>query len=230
MDEFERQHGWTITGMQEAIMTMTFRRDLQVVCDTSAFGTNRTADGSQLVKTPALKLFLSETARERTPSSLRVITEAFMRATEMQVSSVPPDLIKISELLRCVSDSWQRANTVAEDFRRLSLHFPAEIHVLPKHRLLATSWILLPALGTKLEVTFELGLYSQERPSTVTVRPRATVIYGEQFKEAKMQKLLAHRVPSCLPTPAGQQGRSWITAVRELCDGLMGKDREAWLV
>jgi kinetochore protein Spc7/SPC105 len=228
VDALEKKYGWTISAVSGSTLTMTYQRDIQLIFDVLSFLPN---DGSR----PAMKL-------ENSPIELSYIANCGDYHVQQLTASrnfvllnlkallggLQQSATKVKDFLALISEAWNKANTIEEDIRLLSLHCPTEATISDSgghhENLLVKSTLLLPPRATKVEVAFNATFGSEGRLDTVSVEPEAKVVYGEQLDERKMSEFLAGKIAgNVLP---GMRG-GWGVAVRGLGERLTARGKKA---
>lgn len=200
---------------------MIFQRELQLSYDISTLTKHVEPGQVQGGHGPIVKLSYSEDARAKTPAPVQTIKDVFVQTMNQQVvHKTPRGATDLPKLLAFVSDLWRKAGLVAEEYRLLSLHYPTQVNLTQEDALSIRSTILLPGLGTKLQLTFEVSLLDEESQSSIKISSQVAIVYGEQLAPLKMQEFLARRVGRFFSISEEQKERRWVTAVKELCGKL----------
>jgi len=86
--------------------------------------------------------------------------------------------------------------------------------------------MVLPVVGTKMLVNFELLAAVENMEMLVKVLLRAKVVYGEKYKEDKMTEFLRGRVDSDISEAEKHGVGSWADAVKDLRNRLIAQGRK----
>lgn len=89
-----------------------------------------------------------------------------------------------------MKNGWTTALAVAEGVRWLDHNHVTEESILSDERMAIRADMLLPALQTKVRVTFDIGVALAARAVETEVAVRAEVVYGEKYGEEKMGAFL----------------------------------------
>lgn len=219
VDEIEKEHGWTITGISGTMVSMTYRREIEVAFDIGAFQDAKT--------TSHVDLRYIAADREKSPQPNSVEKDFFVQCIRDYVRGLVESRAKISTLLRAIGAGWDKANAAADDIRLLNCTFPTEVARTGDSSVAATIDMLLVPLGTKVQLT--LGLQSQPTPDGIEFRvmPTAQVIYGEHFKIDKICEYLSTRLGERITTKKENEAvESWSDVVVELHERLVARGRK----
>ncbi|KAK8103891.1 chromosome segregation protein [Apiospora kogelbergensis] len=219
VDEIEKEHGWTITGISGTMVSMTYRREIEVAFDIGAFQDAKT--------TSHVDLRYIAADREKNPQPNSVEKDFFVQCIRDYVRGLVESRAKISTLLRAIGAGWDKANAAADDIRLLNCTFPTEVARTGDSSVAATIDMLLVPLGTKVQLT--LGLQSQPTPDGIEFRvmPTAQVIYGEHFKIDKICEYLSTRLGERITTKKENEAvESWSDVVVELHERLVARGRK----
>lgn len=190
---------------------MNYAHQLQLLFQPTAFADPNNPNNNS--KTDShLPLSLKSLTAEP-DSELPTTHRFFLQSLRYTLHSVPQDSTPISHLLNTISSTWLTAQNISETERRLSLSFPTTTRILSDERLAVEATFLVPAVRTKVRVSFEVVaavIVGTQGPAT-SVECKAEVVYGEPFDEAKMRRVLEKEVAGKL--------EGWDLAV----EGLRGK-------
>ena len=225
VDGLENTHGWRITSAADSAFTMTYRGGLQLFFTPSSFQPHNQ-------KKP-----LTTTASENSPISLTYVADAnpyrpdplttekrfFLQIIRAQLQCLQQSNITTKELLIFVSNSWEMATSVAEEARILGVSYITDATITSDEVMAVRSFILLQAMRTKVEVSFEVKVRSGDGvvPLRSNVHASAKVCYGEGLKENKMAEFLESKIK-------GKKDRGvWVKAVSELEERLRARGKKA---
>jgi kinetochore protein Spc7/SPC105 len=225
----EKQHGWNISGVTGNTISMTYRREIELVFDITSF---QSGDG---IRQPSgnstnsrIDLWYIAANREHDPQPLTPEKEFFIQSIRDYVRRLDQPSTKISTLLRAVGAGWTRAGAVANDIRLLTCTFPTKITRTDDSSIGVKVALLLAPLETKLELVLELHAQPKlEEGLRFTILPQAKVVYGEPFKIDNVSEFLATRLGDSILSKEDRADReSWSDVVVELYERLLAKGRK----
>ncbi|KAK8122360.1 chromosome segregation protein [Apiospora sp. TS-2023a] len=219
VDEIENEHGWTIAGILGTTVSMTYRREIEVVFDIRAFQDAKT--------TSHIDLRYIAADREKNPQPKTVEKDFFVQCIGDYVRGLVQARAKISTLLRAIGAAWDKADAAADNIRLLNCTFPTEVARTSDSSIAAKIDMLLVPMQTKVQLT--LDLESQPTPDGIEFRilPQAQVVYGEQFKIDKVCEYLCTRLGERVTTKKENNAvESWSDVVVELHERLIARGRK----
>ncbi|CAJ2500274.1 Uu.00g031270.m01.CDS01 [Anthostomella pinea] len=225
-DELEEKHGWAITGIADTTISMTYRREVELVFDMSSFqGQAGAATDSRI------DLWYIAANRERSPQPASPEREFFVQCIRDHVRAMgrphtsPHTNVHI--MLDAVSAAWQKANHVVENVRLLNCTFPTNVTRTSDSSIAVSATLLLSTLETKVVIV--LGLRGQSSRDGVhfSVVPQAQVVYGEHFKVEKLVDYLATRIGDGVVTKQENgEVESWSDVIVELHERLSARTKK----
>ncbi|KAK7914689.1 Spc7 kinetochore protein [Apiospora marii] len=219
VDEIEKEHGWTIAGISGTTVSMTYRREIEVVFDIRAFQDAKTTSHVDLCYIAA--------GREKNSQPKTVEKDFFVQCIQEYVRGLVQARAKISTLLRAIGAAWDKADAAADNIRLLNCTFPTEVARTSDSSIAAKIDMLLVPMQTKVQLT--LGLESQPAPDGIEFRivPQAHVVYGEHFKIDKVCEYLCTRLGERVTTKKENEAvESWSDVVVELHERLVARGRK----
>ncbi|KAK8064884.1 hypothetical protein PG994_007522 [Apiospora phragmitis] len=219
VNEIEKEHGWTIAGLSGTTVSMTYRREIEVVFDLGAFQDAKTASH--------VDLWYIAANREKNSQPKSVEKDFFVQCIRDYIRGLVQARAKISTLLRATGAAWNKANAAADDIRLLNCTFPTEVARTSDSSIAAKIDMLLVPLETKVQLT--LGLQSQPTPDGIEfhIVPQAQVVYGEHFKIDKVCEYLSTRLGERVTTKKENEAvESWSDVVVELHERLVARGRK----
>lgn len=218
VDELERQHGWAITGIAGTTVSATYQREIEFVFDVSSF-----QPGQQNSR---VDLWYIAGNRENNPVAVTPEKEFFLQCIRDQVRGLQQAQTKLSRMLGVVSAAWDRANAVTNHVRLLNVTFPTTVTKTSDTSIAIKSSLLLVPLSSKVEVVLNLHGQVGADDVEVAIVPQASIVYGEQFKVAKMAEFLATRIgSSVLGREEMRAAESWCDVVVELHGRLLARGK-----
>ncbi|KAK0730437.1 hypothetical protein B0H67DRAFT_630776 [Lasiosphaeris hirsuta] len=228
-DKLERQHGWAITGISGTTMSMSYKREIELVFDIASFQNAK----PKSAQNSRIDLWYIGATRERNPLPSTTEKEFFLQCIRDCVRGLPQATTQVKRLLGIVSAAWDKATTVANQVRFVNLTFPTTVTKMSDTSINVTSSVLLRPLQTRAEVTLHLHSVAGGDGVEVSITPEARVIYGEQFNVAKMVDFLSDKLSNRVVSggSADAQGhgkpQAWSDVVLELHRKLLAKGQKA---
>ncbi|KAK0656544.1 hypothetical protein B0T16DRAFT_399639 [Cercophora newfieldiana] len=227
-DELEKKHGWAVTGISGTTISMSYKREVELVFDISAFqqaGQNKDQQPSHI------DLWYIAANREEKPLPSTPEKDFFLQCIRDHARSLPQASTLVSSLLKAVSAGWDKAKTVAEQVRFLNFTFPTIVAKTSDTSINVKASVLLVPLQTRVEVTIALQHAPNAEGVEVAVAPSARVVYGEQFNATKMTDFLSGKLGGRVVGGEGEKGEgkmdAWGNAVAELHRKLLARGQKA---
>ncbi|KAH7320041.1 hypothetical protein B0I35DRAFT_392081 [Stachybotrys elegans] len=214
VDAIEKEHGWAVTGLSGTALSLTYKREIELVLDIAAFQPQQ--PNSQI------DLWYIADSREYGAQPKTVEKDFFVQCIRDYIRALPQSRTKVSDLLCLVRDAWDKANRVALEVERINVAFPTTVTKTSDSSIAMTSSLLLVPLETRVEVTLNLHGCSGPDGIEVGVKPEASVIYGETFNVGKIGEFLSTRIGD----KVGAGGEDWSSVVTELHGRLIARGRK----
>lgn len=213
VNALEKQHGWAITGVAGTNVSMTYRKEIELVFDMASFKTGQSNS--------RIDLWYIAATREHRPLPSTTEKEFCLQCIRDHVRSLPQPVTKASRILRLVSTAWDRANALANQVYQLNLAFPTTVNRTSDSSISIKSSLLLVPLQTKIEVF--LGVQSAVGADGLQffVSSHAAIVYGEQFNAGKMTEFLSSRIGDHVKSE--KQTEDWYHGVSELHGKLLAQ-------
>ncbi|CAN8101132.1 unnamed protein product [Discula destructiva] len=186
VDALEEQHGWAISAVQGSGVSMTYRRKIELVFDTTSFKAGHVNS--------RIDLRYIETTRDHNPLTITPEREFCLQSIRDYIRGLPQSQTKISRVLRVVSAAWNRADALANQVHQLNLTFPTLVIRTSDSSLAVKSSLLLVPLQTKVEVVMIIQSSAGANGLDFVVSSQAGIVYGEKFNAGKMAEFLSTRV------------------------------------
>lgn len=122
-----------------------------------------------------------------------------------------------------VSSGWDLATAISSNVSSLNLSYITEPAIASDDVLTVRSTILLRAMETKVEVSFQLAVGGNAFNVRSEVDAKARVVYGENLKEGRMGEFLMQRIESEATRKVGD----WADAVRDLENRLIARGKKS---
>ncbi|KAI0882106.1 Spc7-domain-containing protein [Annulohypoxylon maeteangense] len=217
VENIEKQHGWMITGTNGTMMSMTYRKEIELVFDVAVFKgvkpTNSTID-----------LWYIAANRERDPKPSTPEKEFFIQCIRDRIRELDQSQTRIKELLDMVSAGWKKAKHVSDSMRLVDCTFKTKVTKTSDSSIAFNAMLLVRPVKTRVDVT--LNFHGRNTPSgiDVTIEPEARVVYGEQFKIDNVVEFLKTRIGARVITKEEQSNiESWSDIIVELQERLVAK-------
>ncbi|KAI1413978.1 Spc7-domain-containing protein [Hypoxylon sp. FL1857] len=220
VEAIEKEHGWAITGTVGTALSMTYRKEIELVFDVSSFKGLKPTNSR-------IDLWYIAANRERDPKPITPEKEFFLQCIRDHIRGLVQSQTKIKDLLGVVSAGWKKANHVAENVGLVDSTFRVNVTRTTDSSIAVRAPLLLPTTKTKVEVS--LGLHGKSTPDgiDVTIVPQARVVYGEQFKVDKIVEYLTTRIGTRVVTREENSSiESWSDVIVELHEKLIAKGRK----
>ncbi|KAI5918335.1 Spc7-domain-containing protein [Camillea tinctor] len=219
VEGLEKKYGWAITGIADSTMSMTYRREIELVFDVSSF------QGKSANSHIDLRYIAAN--REHNPQPSTPEKEFFVQLIRDHVRGMVQAQTKICTMLDVVSAAWKKANHVVENVRLLNCTFPTTVSRTSDSAIDIRSILLLAALETKVEITLSLSGQGSRDGIDIAVVPSARVVYGEHFKADKVTEYLVNRIGTSLVTKEeDDKVESWSDIVVELHGRLTARGKK----
>ncbi|KAI1804712.1 Spc7-domain-containing protein [Daldinia bambusicola] len=220
VEAIEKQYGWAITGVVGSSLSMTYRREIELVFDVRAF------KGLKPDNSPIDLRYIAAN-REQNPQPSTPEKEFFIQCMRDHIRGLTQSQTKIKNLLDMVSTAWQKANHVARNVHLLNTTYRTKVTKTSDSSISIRSCVLLVPLQTKVEVILDLHGKSTPDGVEVTVSPKAQVVYGEQFKEDKIVEFLATKIGArVVAKEESGSFESWVEVLVELQERLLARGRK----
>ncbi|KAL5404901.1 hypothetical protein PMIN03_008809 [Paraphaeosphaeria minitans] len=214
----EQKHGWSITSASGSTITMTYKNDLELYFQPSAFATG--------AETPNASISLTYVGDSATPHQRPLTTSKrfFLQLIRAHLHCIPQSQTRVKDLLDVIKNGWATASAVAEGVRWLEHSYITDETILSDERMAVSSNMLLPALQTKVKVTFEIGVSLGSEGAETEVTAKAELVYGEKFKTEKMGTFLEHHCGSKVKEE--KEMSIWADACLDLVERLRATGRK----
>ncbi|KAK4161968.1 kinetochore protein spc7 [Cladorrhinum sp. PSN259] len=231
-DKIEKTHGWAITGISGSTISMSYKRQIELVFDINSFQRGETQSRRPQQNTQIDIWFIGDKREGNQAATLTTEKEFYLQAMRDHVRALPQSSTRVNRMLGIVSAAWDRANMVANYVRLLNLSFPTTVKRTSDLSIAVTSSLLLVPFQTRVETVLNLKVETPacgEAGVQVAVTTEARVVYGEPFTIGKVTEFLNARVGGVI----GDEGKGggdkmgWDLAVLELYKRLLAKGARA---
>ena len=221
VNTLEEASGWTITSVADSSLTMTYNRTLQLFFTPASFAMK---DGSQTKSenSPISLTYIAD-AHEYHPQPVTTEKRFFLQIMRARLQCLHQSQTSVKDLLNFVSSSWDAASTIIGEAHILGVSYVTEPTITSDEAMAIGSFILLRAMRTKVQVSFEVKVRSGEGVAAlgIEVKANAKVFYGENLKEKNMADFLESRIK-------GVDGPgAWAAAVGELEEKLIARGKKS---
>ncbi|KAJ9158539.1 Spc7-domain-containing protein [Coniochaeta hoffmannii] len=219
VESLEKEHGWAITGIVDTTVSLTYRREIELVLDMSSFQPGR--------PNTRINLWYIADKHEYKPVPVTVEREFFLQCIRDQVRGLQQSSTKISRVLAMVRAAWDMGRGVADHVRMLNVVFPTTVSKTSDSEIEVRSSLLLVPLQSKVEVVLALRHKVAETGDVeVEIVPKAQVVYGESFKTDKVAEFLSSKTGTRVKGWE-EKGESWLDVVSELHGRLIVRGRKS---
>lgn len=214
VDAIERDHGWAVTGISGTTLSMTYKREIELVFDIASFQPGQ--PGSRI------DLWYIGDNKDSGATPKTAEKEFFLQCIRDHVRALPQNKASVSELLRLVEAGWDKARLTASHIHRVNISFPTTVTKTSDSSVAVTSSIMLVPLETRVEIILNFHGRSGSDGVDVGITPQARVVYGEHFNVAKVGEFLATRLGDTI----GASEEDWSDVVVELKERLIARGRK----
>lgn len=216
VDAIEKSHGWSVAGISGTMLSLAYKRDIEIEFDIASFQTRR--------PNSKIDLWYIGDTRERGPAPMTPEKEFLLECIRDQVRALPQSRTKTSQLLGMVAAAWDQAIDLSRQIERINVTFPTTVRKTSDSSVAVTISLLLVPLETRVEVTLNLSGQSNggDDKLVVAIAAEARVVYGEHFNVAKVGEFLATR----LGKQMGDVEEEWSDVMVELHARLIARGRK----
>lgn len=214
MEAIEKKSGWAVTGISGSTLSMTYKREIELVLDIASFKPRQ----------PNSPIDLWYIADSRTANPLPKTTEKefLLQCVREHIRALSQSRTKLSHLLSVIGAAWDKSKWISREVKRINVTFPTKVTKTSDSSITITSSLLLAPLETRVEVAFNLKGSSGPEGVNVDVSTDAKVVYGEQFNVGKVGDFLGTRIGKSV----GVEGEQWSKVVMELYEKLLARGRK----
>ncbi|KAJ4137516.1 hypothetical protein NW768_003103 [Fusarium equiseti] len=214
VDAIEKQHGWSVTGISGTVLSMAYKREIEIVFDITAFQEHQ--------PNTTIDLWYIAVDREDNPRPKTPEKEFFLQNIRDYARALPHNRTEVSHLLNSVQVAWDKANFVSSQIERLNATFPTTVQRTSDSSIAITASLLLVPLESRVEVKLELHSRTSGDGLDMALKPEAQVMYGEHFNVPKVADFLATRIGKSIG--AGEE--QWSDVMVELHGRLIARGRK----
>ncbi|UNI23449.1 hypothetical protein JDV02_009267 [Purpureocillium takamizusanense] len=214
VEAIEKKYGWAVTGLSETMLSMTYKREIELVFDIASFQPHQ--------PNSRIDLWYIADGREYNPVPKTPEMEFFLQCIRDGIRALPQNRTKISAMLDAVRSGWDKAQLVAAQIQRVNITFPTTVTKTSDSSIAMTSSLLLKPLETRVEITLNLHGRSDPAGLGVGISAEARVVYGEHFNVDKVGEFLMTRIGDT----ARFDGEDWSNVVVELQQRLIARGRK----
>lgn len=213
MDALEKEHGWAVTGLSGTNLSMAYKRELEIVLDIASFQPHRQNCRIDV-------WYIGDGKDGRPPRTAD--KEFFLQCIRDHVRALPQSRTKVSDLLRIVSNGWDKARFVTLQLDAVNITFPTNVTKTSDSSVAVTSSLLLAPLRTRVETTLLLQGHSMARGVDIEVSTQVRVVYGEHFNVNKVGEFLAGKIGDRI----GAKEDDWSSVFVELQQRLIARGKK----
>ncbi|KAG6095940.1 hypothetical protein E4U30_001939 [Claviceps sp. LM220 group G6] len=213
VDAIEKQYGWAVTGLTGTILSMSYKREIEIVFDVASFQPHQ--------QNSRIDLWYigdrNDATRAKTAEK-----EFFLQCIRDHVRALPQNRTKILHLLNTVRTAWDKARFVSSQISIINVTFPTNVVKTSDSSVAVRSSLLLSALKTRVETTFHLRGQSMPQGVDIEISTQVHVVYGEHFNVGKVGEFLANRIGNKM----GIKQEGWGDVLVELHKRLIARGRK----
>ena len=202
---------------------MTYKRALQLYFAPGAFnsGLQAVSNGSQNASI-SLTYIAEGHAYHLQPLSTE--QRFFLQSMRAQLQFLQQSQVTVKDLLMYISTSWDIACQVADESEILGVQYMTWPVILSDETMSVQSHVLLRAMKTKINVAFEISIYSGDGVADmeVAIKPSVKVVYGEELNAKKIGEVLGKKLDVRMKGLHSETGQ-WAKAVGELEQRLIAR-------
>ncbi|TDZ40110.1 Kinetochore protein spc7 [Colletotrichum trifolii] len=217
VDTLEKEHGWAVTGVAGTQVSMTYRREIEIVFDVASFQAGK--------QSTRIDLWYIAANREDHAIPASPEKDFFLECIRDHVRALPQSRTKIADLLHSVRTAWNKANYTSHHVRQLNITFPTSVARLSDSAIAIKSSLLISQLKTKVEIALEVRAASTPDGVDFTLHPEAKVVYGEHFNTGKVAEFLSTHLGDKVPVQT-ERTASWSDAAVNLYERLLARGRK----
>ncbi|KAL7926826.1 hypothetical protein ACQKWADRAFT_308784 [Trichoderma austrokoningii] len=214
VETLEKEHGWAVTGISGSTLSMTYKRDIELVVDITSFQPQQPSS--------RIDLWYIADSREVNPQPKTVEKEFLLQCIRDHIRTISQSGAKLPHILKIVQAAWDKSNWISREVGRINVTFPTKVTKTSDSSIAVTSSLLLAPLETRVEVAFNLRGSTGPEGVDVNVSTEAKVVYGEQFNVGKVGEFLATRIGKSV----GAEGEPWSNVVVELYNKLIARGKK----
>ncbi|KAG6081775.1 hypothetical protein E4U16_006976 [Claviceps sp. LM84 group G4] len=213
VDAIEKQYGWAVTGLTGTILSMCYKREIEIVFDVASFQPHQ--------QNSRIDLWYIGDGNEATRAKTAE-KEFFLHCIRDHVRALPQNRTKILHLLNTVRTAWDKARFVSSQISIINVTFPTSVVKTSDSSVAVRSSLLLSGLKTRVETTFHLRGQSMPQGVDIGISTQVHVVYGEHFNVGKVGEFLANKIGNKMGTK--QEG--WGDVLVELHKRLIARGRK----
>ncbi|KAJ2900400.1 chromosome segregation protein [Zalerion maritima] len=217
-EAIEKRHGWAITGVSGTVVSMTYKRDIELVFDTRSFKKPNSRSPTD-TSNSQIDVWYVAAARERNPQPSTPEKEFFLDLIRDHARGLVQADTEVKDLLSSIANAWGMAATVAKDVKLLNTTFPTQVVKTSDNSIAVKSVIMVKSVQTKVEVILSLRGHSVGGQVEVGFHGEAKVVYGEKFNEPTMAEFLKVKI-------GDERGANWSDVLVELQQRLVARGRK----
>lgn len=236
VEAIEKKYGWSITAVRDSVVSMTYKKDIEVTFDTAEFSHSIGATYSSA----SVQVHYVGDQRERAPQPFSKEREFFVDFIQQHIAQ--PNILsqrkkkdthrRIKDFLDSISVAWDTCLGVTRNVLLLNTIFPTTVERTHLDGIVVRCVLMVKPVRTKVEVSLTLkkeinaGKQSQIQ---LEFHSAARVVYGEMFNERKMDEFLKTK----LKDPDDDDGErqrdgplSWADVLVELHERLVARGKK----
>lgn len=218
VDALERQHGWTITGVSGTGVSVTYRREIELVFDAASFRPGQ--------PNSRIDLWYVATSRDQKALPSTPEKEFCLQCIRDHVRGLPQSQTKVGHMLRVVSAAWDRAAALANQVHQLNLTFPTSVTRTSDSSIAIKSSLLLAPRKTKVQVNMSVHGAADANGLDFVVSSQAVIVYGEQFNAAKLADFLSTRISEHIGSRQEKETELWCNVLLDLHARLLASGKK----
>ena len=214
VDAIEKEFGWAVTGLSGTNLSMTYKREIEIVFDIASFQPHQANS--------RIDLWYIGAGDDSSTAPKTAEMDFFLQCIRDHVRALPHSQTKILDLLETVSRAWDMARFVSDQIGMANITFPTTVTKTSDSSVAVTSSLLLKPLRTRVETTLHLFGQSVSKGIDVGISTQVKVIYGEHFNVNKVGEFLATKIGDKI----GAKQDYWSDVLVELQQRLIARGKK----
>lgn len=203
-----------MTGIAGTTMSMTYHREIELVFDVASFQPHQ--------PNSRIDLWYIADNRDTDPEPKTADKDFFVESIRDHVRALPQSRTKVHDVLRIVSEAWDKCNFVSSQVKHINVTFPTIVCKTSDSTVAVKSSLLLVPLETRVEVTLKMQGRGGPEGVIIGISPEAKVLYGETFNIAKIKEFISTRIGEAV----GAKEEAWSNVLVELHQKLIARGKK----
>lgn len=201
IEDFEKQHGWSIVGAtSSASLTIRYRSQIELTFQPARFA-NATGPDSGMSNGPIKLSFCG--------SDITTTQRFFLQSLQAYLQAMPQRSTLIASMLQTIGEGWTASVDIGKSEQSLRIEGHIETSIKSDECLALTTTILLPRIRTKVRVIFLASVMIDDDLSIdISTTGDIQVVYGKVPKLDSIKDSLSSYARQGADT--WQRGLQWL--------------------